>query len=119
MFGGHLGSLDCGDDDVCSVNRVVSSLRAGFQPVVVVGRHKDEFAAPVPGDFDWLALRSADAEAINSGLSPSDSDISWAHEFVDQFNSSGGKPKDGSDLPRLSRARSILKRARQLGLISS
>ena len=56
MFGGHLGSLDCGDDDVCSVNRVVSSLRAGFQPVVVVGRHKDEFAAPVPGDFDWLAL---------------------------------------------------------------
>jgi citrate lyase subunit beta/citryl-CoA lyase len=66
-----------------------------------------------------LALRSSDAETINIGLSPSDSDIRWAQEFVDQFNSGGGKPKDGSDLPRLNRARTILEKARQLRLISS
>jgi citrate lyase subunit beta/citryl-CoA lyase len=65
-----------------------------------------------------LALRSSDAETINIGLSPSDSDITWAQEFVEQFNSRGGKPKDGSDLPRLNRARIILKKARQLRLIS-
>ena len=58
-------------------------------------------------------------ETINIGLSPSASDISWAQEFVEQFNSGGGKPKDGSDLPRLNRARIILKKARQLGLTSS
>jgi citrate lyase subunit beta/citryl-CoA lyase len=65
-----------------------------------------------------LALRSSDAETINIGLSPSDADITWAQEFVEQFNSRGGKPKDGSDLPRLNRARIILKKARQLRLIS-
>lgn len=64
-----------------------------------------------------LALRSSDAETINIGLSPSDSDISWAQEFVGQFSSRGGKPKDGSDLPRLNRARTILEKAGQLGLV--
>ena len=34
-----------------------------------------------------LALRSSDAETINVRLSPSDSDIGWAQEFVEQFNS--------------------------------
>ena len=41
-----------------------------------------------------------------------------AQDFVEQFNSHGGKPKDGSDLPRLNRARIILEKARQLGLIA-
>lgn len=65
-----------------------------------------------------LALRSSDADTINTGLSPSDEDVSWAQDFVDRFNSQGGKPKDGSDLPRLNRARIILERARMLGLIT-
>lgn len=55
-----------------------------------------------------LALRSSDADTINTGLSPSDEDVSWAQDFVDRFNSQGGKPKDGSDLPCLNRARIIL-----------
>jgi citrate lyase subunit beta/citryl-CoA lyase len=65
-----------------------------------------------------LALHSADADVINKGLSPSESDISWAQEFIEQFNSRGGKPKDGSDLPRLNRARIILDKARMLGIVA-
>jgi hypothetical protein len=57
MVWSHFGSLNRSDDDVCGVDRLVSSLGAGFQPIVVVGRHKDELSAPVPGDFDRLALR--------------------------------------------------------------
>jgi citrate lyase subunit beta/citryl-CoA lyase len=65
-----------------------------------------------------LALHSSDADTINKGLSPSDDDVAWAQNFVEQFNRHGGKPQDGSDLPRLNRARIILERAQMLGLIT-
>ena len=109
-----------------SRSQLVVASRAAHIPGPIDGptRDPDQLAEGVAltrrmGMTGKLALRSADAETINIGLSPSDSDISWAQEFVDQFNASGGKPKDGSDLPRLNRARIILKKARQLGLIPS
>jgi citrate lyase subunit beta/citryl-CoA lyase len=109
-----------------SRSQLVVASRAAHLPGPIDGptRDPDQLAEGVAltrrmGMTGKLALHSSDAETINLGLSPSDSDISWAQDFVEQFNSGGGKPKDGSDLPRLNRARVILNRARQLGLISS
>ena len=106
-------------------SQLVVASRAAHIPGPIDGptRDPDQLADGVAltrrmGMTGKLALRSSDAETINIGLSPSDSDITWAQEFVEQFNSRGGKPKDGSDLPRLNRARIILKKARQLRLIS-
>jgi len=107
-----------------SRSQLVVASRAAHIPGPIDGptRDPDQLAEGVAltrqmGMTGKLALRSADAEAINAGLSPSESDISWAREFVEQFNVRGGKPKDGSDLPRLNRARIILEKARQLKLI--
>jgi len=109
-----------------SRSQLVVASRAAHIPGPIDGptRDPDQLAEGVAltrrmGMTGKLALRSSDAETINIGLSPSDADIRWAQEFVGQFNSAGGKPKDGSDLPRLNRAKTILERARQLRLISS
>lgn len=108
-----------------SRSQLVVASRAAHLPGPIDGptREPDQLVEGVAltrrmGMTGKLALRSSDAETINIGLSPSESDISWAQEFVEQFRSSGGKPKDGSDLPRLSRARNILEKARQLRLIA-
>jgi citrate lyase subunit beta/citryl-CoA lyase len=107
-----------------SRSQLVIASRAAHIPGPIDGptRDPDQLAEGVAltrqmGMTGKLALRSSDAETINAGLSPSESDIGWAREFVEQFNARGGKPKDGSDLPRLNRARIILEKARQLKLI--
>lgn len=109
-----------------SRSQLVVASRAAHIPGPIDGptRDPDQLAEGVAltrqmGMTGKLALRSSDAETINTGLSPSESDIRWAREFVEQFNARGGKPKDGSDLPRLNRARIILEKARQLRLIPS
>ncbi len=63
-----------------------------------------------------LALDSGQIAEINTGLSPAPTDIAWAHAFVETFNKNGGKPKNGSDLPRLHRAQTILHKADMLGI---
>jgi citrate lyase subunit beta/citryl-CoA lyase len=129
-FGVNDYTLDIGVDQdplalAYSRSQLVVASRAAHIPGPIDGptRDPDQLAEGVAltrkmGMTGKLALRSSDAETINVGLSPSESDISWAQEFVEQFNSRGGKPKDGSDLPRLNRAKIILERARKLGLIS-
>ncbi|QCH26273.1 HpcH/HpaI aldolase/citrate lyase family protein [Mycobacteroides salmoniphilum] len=129
-FGVNDYTLDIGVDQdplalAYSRSQLVVASRAAHIPGPIDGPTRDpaELAEGVAltrqmGMTGKLALHSADAETINKGLSPSDEDVSWARDFVEQFNSHGGKPQDGSDLPRLNRARIILERARMLGLIT-
>ncbi|SKJ00149.1 HpcH/HpaI aldolase/citrate lyase family protein [Mycobacteroides abscessus] len=129
-FGVNDYTLDIGVDQdplalAYSRSQLVVASRAAHIPGPIDGPTRDPAELPEAvsltrrmGMTGKLALRSSDADTINTGLSPSDEDVSWAQDFVDRFNSQGGKPKDGSDLPRLNRARIILERARMLGLIT-
>lgn len=54
-----------------------------------------------------LCLRPEQAATVNRRLAPSREEIAWASAFLGEFEQSGGVIRDGSDLPRLSRARRI------------
>lgn len=62
-----------------------------------------------------LCLRPDAADTINTGLSPSESEIQWAHELLDA-HASGAVVGDGSYLPRLARAQKISSLADSYGL---
>ena len=62
-----------------------------------------------------LCLRPEAADTINKGLSPSESEIQWAHELLDA-HASGAVVGDGSYLPRLARARKVSELAQTYGL---
>ncbi len=72
-------------------------------------------AAAVTTDFGMtgkLCLVPEQTATINEGLSPSGEDVAWAHEFLAEFEEDGGEIRNGSDLPRLSRANKILELAK-------
>ncbi|GAB3535673.1 CoA ester lyase [Arthrobacter tecti] len=62
-----------------------------------------------------LCLMPDAADTINKGLSPSESEILWAHELLDA-HASGAVVGDGSYLPRLARAQKISSLADSYGL---
>lgn len=55
-----------------------------------------------------LCLDLEQLSVINEVISPTPSDVSWAEEFLLGFARRGSVVRDGSDLPRLARARKIL-----------
>ena len=55
------------------------------------------------------------ADFINHGLSPSESEITWAHELL-EAHAAGAVVGDGSYLPRLARAQKISSLADSYGL---
>lgn len=63
-----------------------------------------------------LCLTLDDGAVINEALSPSATDIDWAQQFLRDFEHQGGVVRDGSDPPRLRRARKILDLASSFGL---
>lgn len=63
-----------------------------------------------------LCLTPEQCGAINEGLSPSQDEITWAHEFLDDFEADGGVIRNGSDLPRQARATKILTLAEAFGV---
>lgn len=63
-----------------------------------------------------LCLAPEQCAAINEGLSPSQDEITWAHEFLDDFEADGGVIRNGSDLPRQARATKILALAEAFGV---
>lgn len=65
-----------------------------------------------------LCLKTEQTEPINYGLSPSQSEVDWAHELLEK-HSSGKIEGDGSYLPRLARARKINDLADSYGLWNS
>jgi citrate lyase subunit beta / citryl-CoA lyase len=62
-----------------------------------------------------LCLLMEAADTINKGLSPSESEIKWAHELLDA-HAAGAVVGDGSYLPRLARAEKISSLADSYGL---
>jgi citrate lyase subunit beta / citryl-CoA lyase len=63
-----------------------------------------------------LCLKTEQTAIINECLSPTRSDIQWARDFLDDFHDRGEVIRDGSDLPRLARARKITAVAEALGV---
>ncbi|KAD4059964.1 CoA ester lyase [Arthrobacter yangruifuii] len=62
-----------------------------------------------------LCLMPEATDFINQGLSPSDSEITWAHELL-EAHAAGAVVGDGSYLPRLARAQKISSLADSYGL---
>ena len=65
-----------------------------------------------------LCLDEKQTVVINETICPTESDIVWAQEFIEDFENSGGVVRDGSDPPRLKRAEKILGLATQLGMLA-
>ncbi len=66
-----------------------------------------------------ICLTPDQCSAVNEGLSPSQDEISWAKEFFVEFDRDGGEIRNGSDLPRIARAKKILDLARAYGIVVS
>ncbi|GAA2224995.1 CoA ester lyase [Herbiconiux moechotypicola] len=63
-----------------------------------------------------LCLDVEQLPVINEVISPTQSDVTWARDFLDDFEARGRVIRDGSDLPRLGRAEKIDKLARAFGV---
>jgi citrate lyase subunit beta/citryl-CoA lyase len=63
-----------------------------------------------------LCLDPAQTAVINEVISPTPSDVMWARDFLADFERRGRVVRDGSDLPRLGRARKIETLARTFGV---
>jgi citrate lyase subunit beta/citryl-CoA lyase len=63
-----------------------------------------------------ICLTPDQCGTVNEGLSPSQDEITWAQEFLAEFESDGGEIRNGSDVPRLARANKILELARSYGI---
>jgi len=66
-----------------------------------------------------LCLTPDQCAAVNEGLSPSQEELAWAHEFLADFEADGGQIRNGSDLPRLARAEKILGLAGAFGVTAT
>ena len=66
-----------------------------------------------------LCLAPEQCAAVNEGLSPSQEELAWAHEFLADFEADGGEIRNGSDLPRKARAEKILGLATAFGVRST
>ncbi|GAB3710169.1 HpcH/HpaI aldolase/citrate lyase family protein [Mariniluteicoccus flavus] len=63
-----------------------------------------------------ICLMPEQCAPVNEILSPSIEDMSWALDFLTEFDADGGEIRNGSDLPRLARARKVLDLAGAFGL---
>ncbi|OMQ14113.1 CoA ester lyase [Modestobacter sp. VKM Ac-2676] len=63
-----------------------------------------------------LCLQMDQLPVINEVISPTPSDVAWAKDFLADFDARGQVIRDGSDLPRLGRARKIEKLATAFGV---
>jgi citrate lyase subunit beta/citryl-CoA lyase len=63
-----------------------------------------------------LCLDRDQLSVINEVISPTKSDVTWARDFLDDFDARGRVIRDGSDLPRLGRAQKIDKLARAFSI---
>ena len=75
--------------------------------------------ASVAAEFGFsgkLCLLPEQTATINEGLSPSQEELTWAHDFLDEYEDDGGQIRNGSDLPRLARSNGIIELAEALGI---
>jgi citrate lyase subunit beta/citryl-CoA lyase len=66
-----------------------------------------------------LCLDPEQTPVINEVISPTQSDVAWARDFLADFEARGRVIRDGSDLPRLGRAQKIDKLAQAFGVTPS
>ena len=66
-----------------------------------------------------LCLAPEQCALVNEGLSPSQEELAWAHEFLEEFAAGGGQIRNGSDLPRKARAEKITALAAAFGVTAS
>lgn len=75
-------------------------------PSLPVLREQSEVAVQL-GMTGKLCLDLRQVPVINECISPTTADVIWARDFLDDFHARGGVIRDGSDLPRLGRAKKI------------
>ena len=102
-------------------SRLVVASRIGNLPGPIDGptvssshpvlREKSEHAVAL-GLTGKLCLEIDQLPVINEAISPTQSDATWARDFLADFEARGRVIRDGSDLPRLGRAQKIDKLAR-------
>src|SRR5690606_30819671 len=63
-----------------------------------------------------LCMTPERAPYANAALSPSPDDVTWAHEVIDRLGEDGRGVQDGSDLPKLAKAKKITTLARAFGI---
>lgn len=63
-----------------------------------------------------LCLDTSQIPVINEVISPTQSDVTWARDFMADFEARGRVIRDGSDLPRLGRAEKIDRLATAFGI---
>jgi citrate lyase subunit beta/citryl-CoA lyase len=106
-------------------SRLVVASRIGGLPGPIDGptaskshpvlRERSEVAVAL-GLTGKLCLDLEQLPVINEVISPSGSDVTWARDFLEEFEARGRVIRDGSDLPRLGRAEKIDKLARAFGI---
>lgn len=106
-------------------SRLTVASRAADLPGAIDGPTTDESLRTLREQSEWtlehgmtgkLALRIEQCAVINEVICPQTSDILWAQGFLEEFEAAGGQIRDGSDPPRLGRARKILRLADAFGL---
>lgn len=107
-------------------SRLTVASRAAGLPGPIDGPTTDESLRTLREQAEWtiefgmtgkLCLRAEQAAVVNEVICPQRSDIQWAQRFLAEFDAAGGVVRDGSDPPRLGRARKILRLAAVFGLI--
>ncbi|WP_068160586.1 HpcH/HpaI aldolase/citrate lyase family protein [Rhodococcus phenolicus] len=63
-----------------------------------------------------LCMTPERAPYANAALSPSTEDVIWAHDVIDRLGEDGSGVRDGSDLPKLAKAKKITTLARAFGV---
>lgn len=106
-------------------SRLVVASRVGDLPGPIDGptvgtshallREQAELAVAL-GLTGKLCLDLEQLPVINETISPTKSDVTWAVNFLNDFEAGGRVIRDGSDLPRLGRAEKIKKLAEAFGI---
>ncbi|MEY4618103.1 MAG: hypothetical protein RL101_289 [Actinomycetota bacterium] len=106
-------------------SRLVTASRIGNLPGPIDGptvgsshpilRQQSEVSVSL-GMTGKLCLQADQIVVINETICPTNSDVIWAREFMDDFESRGRVIRDGSDLPRLGRAQKIARLAEAFGI---
>ena len=99
----RIGNLP-GPIDGPTITTSYSQLRVASEHTVVLG---------LTGK---LTVDPGQIPVINETICPTQADVTWARDFLDDFEARGRVIRDGSDLPRLGRAEKIDKLARAFGI---
>jgi citrate lyase subunit beta/citryl-CoA lyase len=63
-----------------------------------------------------LCVDPGQIPVINETICPTQADVTWARDFLADFEARGRVIRDGSDMPRLGRAEKIDKLAKAYGI---